>query len=142
MIAMSVPYEETQLLPLTTDRDIEDRVAALIGRANTRQLWLLFLDEQDVQLPLLVPIEGLPSEPTDEHVGAVVDRVREVMGEIGSSAVITVLERYSSAALTAQDASWVRFLRSACAERGVNLRAQLLSHRTGVRWIGEEEIGD
>jgi sugar phosphate isomerase/epimerase len=138
---MSVPYEETQLLPLVTDQDIERRVADLIGRANSRQLWLFFLDEFDIQLPLLIPIEGLPSEPTEEQADTVLERVREVMGEIGATAVITVLERYGSPALTMQDASWVRALRRGCANRGVTLRAQLLSHRTGVRWIGPEETG-
>jgi hypothetical protein len=138
---MSVPYEESQLLPLITDQDIERRVADLIGRANTRQLWLLFLDEYEIQLPLLIPIEGLPSEPTDEQADAVLERVREVMGEIGATAVITVLERYGAPALTMQDAAWVRTLHRGCSHRGVTLRAQLLSHRTGVRWIGPEEIG-
>lgn len=136
---MAVPYEETQTLPLTTDDDIERRVTELIGRANSRQLWLLFLDEQDIQLPLLIPIDGLPTEPTDEDGGRVVERVRELMGEIGACAVVAVLERYGSASLTAQDAAWIRSLRSACAEKNVALRAQLLSHRTGVRLVTDEE---
>jgi hypothetical protein len=139
LAAMPVPYEETQLLPLTTDQDIERRVADLIGRANSRQLWLLFLDEVDVQLPLLIPIEGLPSQPTDEQAERVVGRVRELMSEIGASSVVTVLERYGSATLSAQDAAWVRSLRHGCVEQGVTLRAQLLSHRTGVRWIAEKD---
>jgi hypothetical protein len=139
---MSVPYEETQLLPLLTDEDIERRVADLVGRANSRQLWLLFLDETAVQLPLLIPIEGLPAEPTDEQAAGVVYRVREVMGEIGASSVVTVLERYGPSALTAQDAAWVRSLRKACQAGGVSLRAQLLSHRTGVRHLGAEEASD
>ena len=139
---MTVPYEETQLLPLLTDADIESRVADLVGRANSRQLWLLFLDETHVQLPLLVPIEGLPAEPTAEQAAGVVYRVREVMGEIGATEVVTVLERYGPSALTAQDAAWARSLRSACADAGVVLRAQLLSHRTGARLIGAEEFSD
>jgi hypothetical protein len=139
---MTVPYEETQLLPLLTDADIERRVADLVGRANSRQLWLLFLDEMHVQLPLLVPIEGLPAEPSAEQAAGVVYRVREVMGEIGATEVVTVLERYGPSALTAQDAAWVRSLRSACTEAGVILRAQLLSHRTGVHLIGAEEFAD
>jgi sugar phosphate isomerase/epimerase len=132
-------YEETQILPLNSDEDIEARVADLIGRANARQLWLLFLDEFDVQLPLLIPIEGLPSEPTEDEADRVVDRVRELMGEIGASAIIAVFERYASATLTAQDAAWVRSLRRSCTDRGVELRALLLSHRNGVRRIGQEE---
>ena len=43
-------YEETELMPLVTDAEIERRVADLIGRANSRQLWLLFLDEFAIQI--------------------------------------------------------------------------------------------
>jgi hypothetical protein len=132
-------YEETQLLPLTTDDDIERRVADLVGRANSRQLWLLFLDEVDVQLPLLIPIEGLPSQPSDEQTERVVDHVRELMGEIGATSVITVLERYAAASLSVQDAAWARSLRESCDRHGVTLRAQLLSHRTGVRLLSKDE---
>jgi hypothetical protein len=134
-------YEETQLLPLITDDDIERRVADLVGRANNRQLWLMFLDEFDVQLPVLIPIESLPTEPTNDQTELVISQVRELMGEIGASSVITVLERYGTAALTAQDAAWSRSLRTCCTQNGVTLRAQLLSHRTGVRWIAESEFG-
>jgi sugar phosphate isomerase/epimerase len=124
---------------LTTDRDIEQRVSDLIGRAHSRQLWLLFLDEFDIQLPVLIPIEGLPLEPTHDECARVVDRVRELMGEIGATTVVTVLERYGPATLTARDTAWARSLRHCFADRGVTLRAQLLSHRTGVRWIGDED---
>jgi hypothetical protein len=142
LAAMPVPYEETQLLPLTTDADIETRVADLVGRANSRQLWFLFLDDVDVQLPLLIPVEGLPREPSDDQSANVVDRLGEVMAEIGARSLVTVLERFGGATLTAQDAAWVRSLRRSCADRGIVLRAQLLSHRTGVRWIGAEEAAD
>ena len=139
---MPIPYEDTQLLPLITDDDIERRVADLVGRANTRQLWLMFLDEFDIQLPLLIPIEGLPSEPTVEEATGVADSVRDVMEQVGASAVIVVLERYAAPALTDQDAAWLRALRRGCAERGLTLRAQLLSHRAGVRWIAPSEVPD
>jgi hypothetical protein len=134
-------YEETELMPLVTDAEIERRVADLIGRANSRQLWLLFLDEFAVQLPVLIPIESLPSEPTATEAERVIHRMRELMVEIGASAVVTVLERYGAATLTAQDAAWARALHAACDEQGVALRAQLLSHRTGVRWIVDDEWG-
>ena len=134
-------YEDAQLVPLTTDAEIERRVADLIGRANTRQLWLLFLDEFNVQLPVVIPVEGLPTEPTPDETERVVDGVRGLMGEIGATAVVTVLERYGAATLTAQDAAWARSLHTACGAHGVTLRAQLLSHRTGVRWLVPEDFG-
>ena len=57
------PYDDTRDIPLTTDSDIEERVGELLGTANQRQMWLIPLDEQDRQLPLLIPIEGMPVRP-------------------------------------------------------------------------------
>jgi hypothetical protein len=131
------PSEEAS--PLVTDADIEGRVQRLIGRANIRQLWLLFLDEASVQLPLLVPIDGLPSEPTDADTAGVIDNIAEVMQSLGAASIVFVWERYGSAVLTAQDAAWARSLHDACDAKGVSLRAMLLSHRSGVRWVDEED---
>ena len=134
-------YDDSVLVPLTSDASIQDRVEQLVGRANQRQLWLLFLDELDVQLPILIPIDGLPTEPSDEQTAQILDRVREVMGDIGASSLVLVIERYGPAALTPQDIEWARSLRRACDASGVLLRAQLLSHRAGVRWIAADDIG-
>ncbi len=133
-------YDESQLQPLHTDAEIERRVDELIGRANSRRLWLLFLDESDVQLPVLIPIDDLPAQPTTEQAIRVLEMVRELMGEIDAAAVITVLERYGPIGLTPQDAAWTASLRNAARERGIALRAQLLSHRSGVRQITLDEL--
>lgn len=135
-------FDETQLLPLTTDAAIEERIAHLVGRAISRQLWLMFLDQDDLQLPLLIPIDGLPDSPTDDQSAEVLDRVRDVMEQIGATAIVVVLERYGSETLTAQDVEWARSLRRGCLRGGIALRAQLLSHRGGVRWIAQDDIGD
>jgi hypothetical protein len=75
--------DEARQAPLITDEDIRRRVAELIGRANIRQLWLLFLDSENVQLPMLIPIDGLPAEPTEEQTARVVTNIAELMGDIG-----------------------------------------------------------
>jgi len=133
-------FEETQLQPLATDADILDRVRHVVGRASSRQLWLLFLDDLDVQLPLLIPIEGLPASPGGDETAEILDRVREVMQQIDASSIIVVHERYAGATLTPQDAGWARSLRRGCDDRGVEIRGQLLSYRGGVRWIDSDEI--
>jgi hypothetical protein len=135
---MTISYEDTQTQPLDTDDDITQRVGELIGRANTRQLWLLFLDDVNVQLPLLIPIDGLPGDPSAEQTERVVANIHELMLEIGASSVVTVWERYGAAMLTPQDAAWTRALRDACEAQGVHLRAMLLSHRNGVSWIEDD----
>jgi len=47
------------LTPLDTDADVLDRVDQLIGEdaRRDRSLWLLFLDADAVQLPVVVPID-------------------------------------------------------------------------------------
>jgi hypothetical protein len=142
MNAMKPPqYDETALVPLSTDAAIQERVEQLIGRANQRQLWLLFLDEFDLQLPLLIPIDGLPIQPSDDGTAELLDRVREVMGDVGASSIVVVIERYGAATLTPHDGDWARSIRRVCEASGLSLRAQLLSHRNGVRWISDDDIG-
>ena len=127
------------MIPLRTDTLIEERVSDLIGRANLRQLWLLFLDHNGVQLPLLIPINGLPTRPTEEDTSRVVDNVAEVMGVIGATALVVVWERYGPAHLSDDDTRWVRSLAKACGAVRLPLRAMLLSHRKGVRWIAADD---
>jgi hypothetical protein len=132
-------YEDARLLPLLTEEAIEVRVGELIGRANIRQLWLLFLDEESVQLPLLIPIDELPADPTDDATNSVISNLRELMDNVSAESIVLVWERYGSPNLTAQDAAWARSLAGACSANSVDLRSMLLSHRTGVRRIDPAE---
>ena len=133
-------FDGVQSMPLDTDALIEERVGDLIGRAAARQLWFLFLDELDLQLPLLIPIDGLPFRPDTAQTLEVLERVREVMGDIGASSIVVVFERYGPAALDDRDIEWAKSISTACAECGVELRAELLSHRSGVRWIAADDL--
>ena len=60
------PYHREHLPPLTSQAAIEDRVQLLIGRAARRQIWLLFLDHEDRQLPLLIPVQDPPTQPAED----------------------------------------------------------------------------
>jgi hypothetical protein len=132
-------YDESTLTPLDSDRLIEARVTQLIGRANMRQLWLLFLDEDSVQLPVLIPIDGLPSHPNPTNVDRIAGNIAELMDGIGAAAVILVWERYGPEKLGATDAEWALALHEACEENRIRLRAMLLSHKAGVRWIAQDD---
>jgi hypothetical protein len=134
-------FDEAQLVPLISDIDIESRVTELIGRANIRQLWLMFLDEGNVQLPLLIPIDGLPSRPAVESAESIVASLRDLMSNIAATSIVMVWERYGSASLTAHDAAWALALHEECRARAVPLRSVLLSHRGGVRLVAPNEYG-
>jgi hypothetical protein len=131
-------YEETRLQPLVTDALIEERVAALVGRACQRQLWFLFLDEDQVQLPLLVPIDDPPTQP-EENIGNLVRLVEEAMEATDAHSVVVVIERYAEAVLTANDRAWAGSIHNAFDAQAIPLRGILLSHRRGVRWVAQDD---
>jgi hypothetical protein len=130
-------YEDSKLVPLSTDALIQQRAAALIGKAIRRQLWVMFLDGNDAQLPVLVPIDGMPTEP--EGDGRLSQALRELVDGVGAHSVILVLERYGGQELTASDVAWAGALHDAAASADIRLRAILLSHRHGVRWVAQDD---
>lgn len=130
-------YEDSTLIPLSTDALIQQRATALIGRAIRRQLWVMFLDENEVQLPVLMPIEGIPTEP--EEGDRLSRALRELVDGVGAHSVILVLERYGGQELTASDIAWARALHDAAVAADIRLCAILLSHHRGVRWVAQDD---
>ena len=128
--------------PLRTDRAIVDRVQQLIGRACRTQLWLLFLDERSVLLPTLMPNDELPS-PLDARAGAVIaSMLRQAIAGTPIESVVVVWERRGGPIARADDKQSAAALAWACADAGVPVRAQLISHDFGVRCFGPEEFTD
>ncbi|MCP2030973.1 hypothetical protein L1277_001064 [Okibacterium sp. HSC-33S16] len=136
----SIPASETHLYPLVTDDLIEQRVTDLIGRACRRQLWLLFLDENDVQLPLLMPTDDYPARPEPKKTAELADGIARVMAAAHATQLILVWERYAGADLTALDRAWAQQVHLECTRVGVRVRAQLLSHKRGVRWLSPDDF--
>ncbi len=132
-------------LPITTDHDIEERVAGLLQRAIRRQWWTLYLDDDDLQRPVVMPMPGYPAHPHepcgDEGTAAEVlaNRLASVVAAIGAAKVIFVWERPGDDEFTAGDRAWAGALSAACRDAGVAVRAQLILHDNGVRWIAAEE---
>ncbi len=137
---MTPNHEETMTQPLTTDALIEQRVAALVGRAVRRQLWFLFLDDDHVQLPLVMPFSDPPLTP-DASVSTLASVIRLAMESENASSVVVVIERYADAMLSDADKKWARAIIGACEKREVVVRAMLVSHRSGVRWFAQDDYG-
>ncbi|HWU45825.1 MAG TPA: hypothetical protein VN133_03595 [Humibacter sp.] len=138
---MTPPISATEaaLLPLTSDEEILDRVAELLERANQRQVWMLFLDDHDVQLPLLIPISDYPTAPNGDEAPAFAATIAAASREIGAVGVVLIWERYAGPAATASDRAWAAAMTEACPRAGVKVRAQLLCHRSGVRLLDAAE---
>jgi hypothetical protein len=131
-------YHEAATQPLTSPVLIEERVRALIGRACRRQLWFLFLDADQVQLPLMIPLDDLPSAP-DDSVHDLARAMGQAMEAAGAESIIVVIERYASSALTSADVAWARGVHSAFDLERIPLRGVLLSHNRGVRWVAQDD---
>lgn len=126
--------------PLLTDSAIAHRVSQLIGRACRRQLWLLFLDERSVMLPTLMPTDELPSPLDDAAAAAVASMLRQALDGTPIESIILVWERPGGPVASAGDKQSAAALAWACADEGVPVRAQLISHDFGVRGLGPEEF--
>ena len=140
MVGMTeISAETAENEPLVTDELIERRVRAIVGRACRRQVWMLFLDEDDVQVPLILPMADYPASPGDGNAAIFAERVKDIVEVAGAEQVIFVWERYAGEQLSPVDIDWARHLHEACRAEGVPVRAQLLSHRRGVRWLAPDD---
>lgn len=134
---MTIPHP-TDLPALLTDADVLARVRRIVGPACTdRQLWVMFLDGDGRQSPVLVPISGLPPLPEPDRVAALAQVLAGVHGELrtdlGPGSVVLALERLGPEHTTPPDRDWAQALTDACIAVGVELRGLFLSTRGGVR---------
>jgi hypothetical protein len=133
------PYDRDHLPPLTSQAAIEDRVRLLIGRAARRQIWLLFLDDEDRQLPLLVPVQDPPPQPAADDDLRFAGVLADLQGQTDARGFVAVLERFGAATLTPADSAWARMLSEAAVLSPLRLHGILLSHARGVRWIAPDD---
>ncbi len=127
------------LLPLTNETQLIDRAFNLVGTAKRLQLWLMFLDVHDVQSPVLLPTD-IPVRPGPRDAGPFSTFIEEVVKAVEYPSIVVVLERPGAEGVTDDDICWFRLLRDSARLAGVELRATLLSHSSGVALISAERF--
>lgn len=132
-------FADVDNIPLVTDDAVRDRVSALLESAMRRQLWLMFLDEESFQLPLLMP-SAIPRRPGKRHTENFAHFIGDLVDELGCAAVVFILERPGSDSISTSDREWLALATAACQRAGVPLRGPLLCHDGGLRWIGPEDV--
>jgi hypothetical protein len=122
--------------PLMTDADVLERVGSCIDQQSRtgRSLWIMFVDPGGVQLPVLVPIDGVPESPEPGDARAVCHLITQVLSDAapGGSAVIS-LTRPGTGHVRESDQHWTSTLRKAAADEGTTLRMVCLATRDGIR---------
>jgi hypothetical protein len=126
--------------PLRSDEQVLDRVARLVGAAIRPQLWLMMLDPRDRQLPLLVPVEGIPAHPELDAVDGMARIIEQLARSAGAASVVAVLERPGGEHPDRGVRAWGAVLVDAAAEAGIPLRALLLAHDAGVVLLGIDDL--
>jgi hypothetical protein len=136
---MTIPNPANAPL-LLTDADVLQRVEQLIGRATVaRQLWVMFVDGDGKQAPVIMPISDLPLRPEsrviDNLAAVLAGMCDDLTTEVGSGTVILTLERIGRDAVLPVDRQWAAALQEACDRAGAALRGMYLSTSGGVHRI-------
>ena len=116
--------------PLRTDADLL-RWARFINHGvhpRMRTLWVLLLDEEDVPLPVIIPIEEIPDLPDAEGTTRIAEALGSALsGPAPAGCVVLLLERPGPARRTQADHAWHIMLRWAMSEEEVRVRAVFLA---------------
>ncbi len=131
-------FDDAHAVPLDTDDDVLERLRTLVQGALRHQVWLMFLDRERKQLPMLMPTD-IPPMPGDDDAERIGDFIREVASEADAAHVILVLERVGPSELTEPDREWMRMLAAAGNRSELPVLGPYLCHRRGVRSVDPGE---
>ncbi|MGI5129724.1 hypothetical protein ACQEVB_23150 [Pseudonocardia sp. CA-107938] len=124
----------SDLPALRVDDDGLDRVRELVGNAAAqRRLWLMFVDGDGLQSPVVMPVDDLPPAPTPALIGGLQHVLTGLRDHLAGGSVLLTLERHGPDEVLAADLAWAAALRTACGGAGVAVRGTFLSTPEGVR---------
>jgi hypothetical protein len=123
--------------PLLTDADVHERVDALIGTAiQDRCLWLVLVDGDRKQAPVIMPIEDSPPQPDAEMIDGLrtvlAGLVDELATDAGPGSCVFVWERLG-APLRDGDELWAEALADAARGAGLACLGIFVSTPVGTR---------
>lgn len=130
----------TDLPVLPVDDDGLARVHELVGAAAVdSRLWIMFVDGDGWQSPVLMPIDGIPHLPEPQMssgLGEILGGLRDQLAtDRGQGSVILTRERFGPDEVTAADIAWADALRRTCRDAAVTVRGLFLSTSAGVARI-------
>ena len=133
---MSETPSPATAVPLLTDDDVQRRVELRIGTAiRDGSLWLLFVDGDRHQSPVVMPIDDTPRLP-DAMISGLGQVLEGILPDLATAAgpgsVIFVRERLGPDAVLPDDRVWAEVLTTMCRARGIELRGIHLSTPGGV----------
>jgi hypothetical protein len=132
-------------VPLRTDGDVLRRIDLLIDQdaRQLRSIWLLFVSASGVQLPAVVPIDGVPEYPDLTTARSLCWVIAEALREnVPGGHAVVVLTRPGAGAADDADLDWAATLHRAARDRGASLRMVCLATPSGVCRLGATPPGE
>jgi len=124
---------------LTTDESLHEFVSDLIGRGRQPRFWMLFLDAEQRVMRDIMPVDGIPDRPDADDAMRMVPMFCGCADALDADAMILVIERRGARAISDNDREWARALRLGAELADVDVRAILLAHSSGVRWLAPDD---
>jgi len=133
---MTIP-NPTDAPTLLTDADVLGRVSSLVGRACVdRQLWIMFVDGDGRQTPVVMPVADMPHRPLPHLLNGLTEVLRRLRADLatdlGPGSVILTVERRGRERASALDREWAAALVRTCRKAEIGLRGVFLSSDAGV----------
>lgn len=121
---------------IASDADARELLTTLLGPALRRQLWAFLLASNGRQLPIVIPIDGIPASPSNEELRSIVASLGQVLDEYGpGGSILFALERPGDETPHGFDELWADGLHSAADDEAVDVFAIYLVHDDGLRMM-------
>jgi hypothetical protein len=121
---------------IANDGDARELLCNLLGPALRRQLWAFLLGPDGEQLPVVIPIEGIPASPSENDVRSIVAGLGTVIDEFApGGSILFALERPGDELPHAFDELWADSLQAAAHDERVDVFAIYLVHDEGLRML-------
>src|SRR5215470_8467160 len=132
-------------LPLRSDQDVLRRVDLLVDQhaRQWRSIWLLFVSASGVQLPVVVPIDGVPAYPDLTTARSLCWVIAEALrNNVPGGHAVVVLTRPGPGPENDADRDWATTLHRAAGDRGASLRMVCLATPAGVFRVATTAPGE
>jgi len=132
-------------IPVRTDEDVLRRVDLLVDQdaRQQRSIWLLFLSASGVQLPVVVPIDGVPERPDLTTARSLCWVIAEALREnVPGGHAVVVLIRPGAGLADDADRDWAVTLHRAARDRCTSLRMVCLATPCGVARLSGATPGE
>jgi len=126
---------------IRNDLDLQKLWEKMMGKGGfgLRTLWVIFLDEEGYNLPLVMPIDDLPLLP-DDTVDNLMMTLKQTMTESAAASAAFLVSRPGPRRKRPDDIAWAAALRTGAAQHHIRTWPIHLATRHGVEPFSPDDL--